>query len=443
MQTLPPGPPGRLLTTYRLLAQQFTYLPRLLETYGDIFTVRTLMGTVVALASPEGARAVYSASPDHFGLFSSQSITPVLGERSITVLTGAPHQRERKLLMPCFHGERMRVYARVMADAAARRLEPAVGRCSMKRVAQDISLDVIIRAVFGVQEDARAPHFADAVIAMTAAMSPAAMFIPFLQHEFGGIGPYARLRRRFAALDALLQEQVERARAQPGNDVLSLMLAARDDNGEPMTDTEIRDELRTLLIAGHDTTAIGLTWAVDLVHRHPQVLARLQDEIDALGPDPDPGQYATLPYLDAVCREALRIRPVVNESVRMLVAPLRIGDYELPAGVGVSPSILLIHQRPDIYPEPAAFRPERFLERKFSPFEYLPFGGGHRRCLGAAFAMFEIKVVLGTMLSRWQIRLLDDEAPARVRGAVTVEPRGGVPVEFQARQGRSAAAEAR
>lgn len=266
------------------------------------------------------------------------------------------------------------------------------------------------------------------------------MFIPWLQHEFGGIGPYARMRRCFAALDALLQEQVERARAQPGDDILSLMLAARHEDGEAMTDAELRDELRPLLIAGHDTTAAGLTWVVDLVHRHPRVLARLQDELDGLGPEPDPGQYATLPYLDAVCKEALRIRPVVNEAARMLVAPLRVGDHELPAGVGVAPSILLIHRRPDIYPEPALFRPERFLERTFSPFEFLPFGGGHRRCLGAAFALFEMKVVLGTMLSRWQLRLLDFEAPAPVRGAVTVEPRGGVPVKLLARQLPSTAA---
>lgn len=440
MYTLPPGPRGRLLTTYRLLAQPVTYLPRLFETYGDIFTLRAFTGNVVILASPEGARAVYSASPEHFGLFAVRSITPVVGESSIVVMTGARHQRERKLLMPCFHGEHMRVYARTMADAAARRLHGVAGHVSMHRLAQEISLDIIIRAVFGVQEETRTPCFAEAVLAMTGAMRQSVMLIPLLQHEFGGVGPYARLRRCFAALDALLQEQVEHARAQPGQDILSLMLAARTEDGEGMTDAEIRDELRTLLIAGHETTAVGLTWAVDLVHRHPEVLARLQDEIDALGPDPDPGEYAKLPYLDAVCREALRIRPVVNEAVRMLVASLKIGDYELPAGVGIAPSILLIHRRPDIYPEPDVFRPERFLERKFSPFEFLPFGGGHRRCLGAAFAMFEMKVVLGAMLSRWQIRLLDDETPAPMRRAITVQPRGGVPVAIQARQVTSAAA---
>lgn len=440
MQTLPPGPRGRLLTMYRLLTQPSTFLPRLFEAYGDIFTVRTPNGDAVVLASPEGARAVYSASPDHFAPYSPRSLAPVVGERSIVALTGARHQRERKLLMPCFQGERMRVYARTMADAAVRRFDAVIGQVSMQRMAQDISLDIIIRTVFGVQEEAHTPRFAAAVLAMTDAMSPAAMFFPFLQHEFGGVGPYARLRRRFVALDTLLQQQVEHARAQPGQDILSLMLAARTEDGEAMTDAEIRDELRTLLIAGHDTTATGMTWAVDLIHRHPQVLARLLDEIDALGPDPDPGQYGTLPYLDAVCREALRIRPVVNEAVRMLVAPLRIGDYELPAGVGVAPSTLLIHRRPDIYPEPGVFRPERFLERKFSPFEFLPFGGGHRRCLGAAFAMFEMKVVLGVLLSRWQIRLLDGKAPAPLRRALTVEPRGGVPVAIQARQIGSAAA---
>ena len=434
MPTLPPGPRGRLLSTYRVLTKPYEYLPRWLATYGDPFTIKTLNGNVVMTANPADVRTVFATPPDRFASFATRGLAPFLGERSMLLLDGARHRRERKLLMPPFHGERMRVYAGTMASAAARHLEAASGRpFSMLRTAQDISLEIIVRAVFGVQEQERTERFAAAVLAMTDAIHPALLFMPFLQRELGGFGPYARMRRRLAALDALLQEQIERARAAPGHDILSLMLAARDDSGEPMRDAEIRDELRTLLVAGHETTAITLAWAVDLVHRHPAVLARARDELDALGADAAPEAYASLPYLDAVCKEALRLYPVLTEVGRILLAPLQIGGYELPAGVVVMPSIMLVHRRPDLYPEPEAFRPERFLERKFSPAELLPFGGGHRRCLGAAFATFELKMVLGTMLSRWQFRLRDEIAPVPVRRNVTMTPSGGVPVEARAR----------
>lgn len=442
MPKLPPGPRGRLLSTYRVLAKPFEYIPRWHATYGDLFTINMVNGDVVMVANPEHVRAVYAAPPDLFAPFATRAAEAFLGQGSMLLLEGARHRRERKLLMPPFHGERMRVYARTMADTAARHVAAAAttGTVSMQRIAQDISLEVIVRAVFGVQEQERTERFATAVIAMTAATHPALLFMPFLQRELGGIGPFARARRCIAALDALLQEQIERARVAPGHDILSLMLAARDDSGEAMSDAEIRDELRTLLVAGHETTAITLSWAIDLLHRHPAVLARVLDEIDALGADADPESYASLPYLDAVCKEAMRLYPVVNEVGRMLLAPLQVGEYELPAGVIVMPSILLVHHRPDIYPEPEAFRPERFLDRKPSPFEYMPFGGGHRRCLGAAFASFEMKVVLATTLSRWQFRLCDQVAPVPVRRNVAIAPKGGVPVEIGARQPARAAA---
>lgn len=435
MSSLPAGPRGRLRTTYRILSRPFEHMPRWQARYGDLLTVPTMNGDVVLAASPEGARAIFSAPPERFAPFGVNNLACLLGPGSMVLLGGERHRQERKLLMPPFHGDRMRAYARIMAEVTERHVAEAAasGPVRMQDVAQAISLEVIIRAVFGMQEAARARACADAVLAMIQAIHPALLFMPFLHRELGGIGPYARLRRRIEALDVLLREQIERARAAPGEDILSLLVGARYDDGSPMGEAEMCDELRTLLFAGHETTAVSLAWAVDLVHRHPAALARLQGELDALGPDPDPARYAELPYLDAVCKESLRLYPVVTEVLRELRAPLQIGAHEIPAGLGVSPSILLIHRRPELYPEPAAFRPERFLERKFSPFEYLPFGGGHRRCIGAGFASFEMKVALGATLSGWRIQLEDATPPVPRRRNVTMAPRGGVPVHLVAR----------
>ncbi|WP_437679164.1 cytochrome P450 [Sorangium sp. So ce131] len=435
MSHLPRGPQGRLLTTYQFIARPYEFLHRCAATYGGVFNVPMYNRDVVMAGSPASVQDVMTAPPETFVAYSTQSIGLLLGSHSLLMLSGERHRRERKLLTPPFHGDRMRAYAAAMAEIAARRFAEAARapRAVAQEVAQAISLDVILRAVFGVEEPARMRAFARAVVAMGDAVTPAMAFLPFLQREFGGFGPYARFRRRVADLEALMREQIERARAAPGDDILSLLVSARYDDGSAMSEQAIFDELRTLLFAGHETTAIALAWALDHVHRDPGVLARLQGEIDALGPDPDPERLAALPYLDAVCKEALRIYPVATEVPRLVAQPFRLGEHELQPGTGVAPCVLLVHHLPELYPEPSRFRPERFLERKFSPFEYLPFGGGARRCIGAAFALFEMKIVLGTALSAWQVRLLDERAPRPVRRNVTFGPSGGVPLALRAR----------
>lgn len=440
MSQLLRGPRGRLLTTYQFITRPFEFLSRCASTYGDVFNVPVVSGDVVIAGCPRSVEEVLTAPPETFIPFATRAIAPLVGEHSLLMLSGERHRRERKLLTPPFHGDRMRAYGAAMADTAARRLTEAARapRAVAQEITQAISLDVIIRAVFGVEEPSRTSAFARAVVAMTDALTPALTFLPFLQRDLGGLGPYARFRRRVDDLDALFRGQIERARAAPGDDILSLMVSARYDDGSTMSDQAIFDELRTLLFAGHETTALALAWALDHVHRNPGVLARLRDEIDALGPEPDPERLAALPYLDAVCKEALRIYPIVTESPRLLTQPFRLGEHELLPGTGVAPCILLVHHHPELYPEPSRFRPERFLERKFSPFEYLPFGGGHRRCIGAAFAMFEMKIVLGVALSAWEFRLLDERPPRPVRRNLTLSPSGGVPLVVRARNRASA-----
>lgn len=436
MSQLPRGPQGRLLTTYQFLTRPTEFLFQCAATYGDVFNVPLYNGGFVMAGSPALVQDVMTAPPDTFVPYATKAIARLLGERSLLILSGERHRRERKLLTPPFHGDRMRAYAATMADVAARRFAEAARapRAVAQEITQVISLDVIIRAVFGVEEPSRTSAFARAVVAVTDALTPALTFLPFLQRELGGFGPYARFRRRVDHLEALFREQIERARAAPGDDILSLLVSARYDDGSSMSDQAIFDELRVLLFAGHETTALALAWALDHAHRHPGVLARLRDEIDALGPEPDPERLAALPYLDAVCKEALRLHPIVTEVPRVVAQPFRLGEHMLPPGTGVAPSVLLVHHHPELYPEPSRFRPERFLERKHSPFEYLPFGGGNRRCIGAAFAMFEMKIVLGVALSAWQFRLLDERPPRPVRrNLVMLGPAGGVPLALRAR----------
>ncbi|WP_437665548.1 cytochrome P450 [Sorangium sp. So ce1182] len=435
MSHLPRGPQGRLLTTYQFLTRPLEFLSRCAATYGDVFNMPMYNGDVVIAGSPASVQDVMTAPPETFVPYAVKSIAPLLGEHSLLMLSGERHRRERKLLTPPFHGDRMRAYATVMADVAARRFAEAASapRAVAQEITQAISLDVIIRAVFGVEEPHRTRAFASAVVAMGDAVTPALAFLPILQRELGGFGPYARFRRRVGDLEALLRGQIERARAAPGDDILSLLVSARYEDGSAMSERAIFDELRTLLFAGHETTALALAWALDHAHRDPAVLARLRDEIDALGPEPDPERLAALPYLEAVCKEALRLYPIATEVPRLVARPFRLGEHELQPGTGVAPCILLVHHRSDLYPEPLRFRPERFLERKFSPFEYLPFGGGNRRCIGAAFALFEMKIVLGVALSAWQFQLLDQRPPRPVRRNVTLGPSGGVPVALRPR----------
>lgn len=427
---LPAGPSGALRTTYKVLRSPFRDFPQWSARYGDPFTVPTVNGTVVMTGNPEHIKTIFAADPDIYGPWAVEALGPTLGSRSIFMLEGAPHTRERRLLAPPLHGDRMRAYGEVIADVARRRFDEVAGASSvvMLELAQSISLEVIARAIFGARDQARAQTLQYAVIDLVESASPLLFFMPFLQRNFGGIGPWARFRKRFVVLDALLQEQIEAARRDPGTDVCSMLVQARYEDGEPMPDGSIRDELRTMLFAGHETTAITLSWAMELLHRNRGALVRLLDELASLGRNPDPEVLARNEYLDAVCKESLRLYPVVTEVLRILRAPLKLGDIEVPIGMGVSASVLLAHRREELYPDPETFRPERFLERRYSPFEFLPFGGGHRRCIGAAFATFEMKVVLGTALARHRIALLDDEPAHPVRRAVTMAPSGGVAI---------------
>jgi cytochrome P450 len=299
----------------------------------------------------------------------------------------------------------------------------------MQEAGSAISIDVILRAVFGVDEAAGLAELRAALLGALASMNPLLMLFPGLRRRFGGVGPYARMLAVRDRLDALIYDAIARRRTSVRGgegDVLGLMLSARYDDGSAMSDREIRDQLLTLVFAGHETSGIALAWAVNWLERTPSVRGRLLGELSTLGDDPEPAALAGAPYLEAVCHETLRLYPVVGEVVRLLRAPLTLGAWTIPAGVAVSAGIALVHARADLYPEPAAFRPERFLERKFAPHEYLPFGGGARRCIGAAFALHEMKVVLGTLLTHYRFTLARTKRERPIMRNLAMGPKAGV-----------------
>ncbi len=445
---LPRGPRGPALAQTLAWALAPTWLmDRCARTLGDAFTLTFWpSGLQFAMVSdPEAVKTVFTAPADVAPSGARFSpLAPVLGASSVLMLTGPEHMRQRKLLLPPFHGERMREYEEVMARATRADMAgwPLGRPMQMQPHTRAITMEVILRAVFGVEDERIEP-----VKAAIARLFEPPQLPTILRAVFRGPSrerPGGALGRALDRLDAVIYEEIARRRGQSDvaerTDILSLLLGARDEDGAAMTDEELRDELVTLLLAGHETTATSVAWAVERLVRHPQKLARLVAEIDAGEGDE---------YLTAVVHETLRVRPVVPIVVRMLTQDFDVGDYRMPAGTRVVPSLYLTNRNPRAYERPEEFLPERFLgdeggpPRAINPFSWIPFGGGIRRCIGASFALLEMKVLLRTMLGE-----LEPHAPSgwRDRGeermrrrAVTLVPSRGARVVWRPRgAGRSA-----
>jgi cytochrome P450 len=386
---------------------------------------------LVLISDPEAVKTVFTAPPDVAPSGAGNSpIAPVMGPSSVIVLTGPEHMRQRKLLLPPFHGERMREYEEVIVEATRRDMaEWPLGRpMQLLERTRAITLEVILRAVFGVDAD-RMGALKEAIGGLLKPMNPLAIVMialrrPTLERPTGAIG------RALDHLDEVIYEELARRRAQPDlaerTDILSLLMQAHDEDGQPMTDGELRDELVTLLLAGHETTATSVAWAVERLVRHPEKLRRLQQEIADGGEE----------YMNAVVNETLRVRPVVPIVARVLHQDLRVGPYELPAGTRVVPSIYLTNRNPRVYDEPEAFRPERFLEDAPDTFSWIPFGGGIRRCIGASFAQLEMRLILGTMLGELQPSVPGGrwrKGEWSRRRAITLVPAAGARVSWSRR----------
>jgi cytochrome P450 family 135 len=423
--TLPPGPTtSRLLQTVRWMYRPGPMLEDCRRRYGDMFTLRIAHeGNWVFLADPDAIKQVFTGDPRvlHAGE-ANVVVLPLLGHHSLLLLDEGAHMSQRKLMLPPFHGERMRGYEQVMTEVAAEEIDswPAGQPYAVRPAMQRITLEVIIRTVFGVQDAAKRERLRATLSgALEWGSDPRrmAMLAMIGPQRLAGSGLFRRVRE---PADELIYDEIRERRGAPDlaerDDVLSMLLQARHEDGSEMSDQQLRDQLMTLLVAGHETTASSLAWAVERLVRNPQVLARLRDEV-AAGDDE---------YVDAVCKETLRLRPILALVLRRLTEPMEIGGRLLPAGSNLAPCIYLVHRRPDIYPEPYAFRPERFIDRPAGTYTWIPFGGGVRRCLGASFAQFEMRVVLRELVRRLELRA-SDERPERVtRRAITLVPeRGG------------------
>jgi cytochrome P450 len=395
------------------------YFERCRARYGKRFTLRLLSTPPsVHLSDPDEIKEVFTAPADvlHPGE-GARILEPVVGANSVILLDEGAHLSQRKLMLPAFHGERMAALTGLLEEVTEREVAswPLDEPVALHPRLQALTLEVILRAVFGLEPGPRLESLRDAfAMILEFGNHPASMFPPLQRGE-----RWNEYERSRAAIDALLFELIDERRADPAaeerDDVLAMLLAARHEDGSPMSQQELRDELMTLLVAGHETTASELAWAFERLARAPRALAALLDEVDA-----DSGDD----YITATIHETLRRRPVIpNAAPRLTKEPVTIGGFDYPEGVVLLANAYLVHHDPEIYPDPYAFRPERFLGEKPGTYSWIPFGGGRRRCLGASFALLEMKVVLRAVLSRAEPLAATDPTEGSRRRSITLSPR--------------------
>jgi cytochrome P450 family 135 len=424
---LPPGPGGpAAYNTLRLLRRPLQMLGEWHARYGDAFTVKLSgFGTGVYVVDPQAIRELFTGDQSDLRAGEANSfMEPVLGPHSVLVLDGPEHLRQRKLLLPPFQGSRVAAFREVIREVAEREVaswRPGAELVLRERM-RSLTFEVICRAVFGVTQPDRVERLRERLVAVIDS-SPIFVIVPAARLDLGRHSPGGRFARRLRAADAVLYEEIERRRREPDleqrTDVLSLLMRARDEQGDAMSDRELRDELFTMLGAGHETTATGLAFAFELLLRNPSALARLREELATAEDDS---------YLDAVVKETLRLRPVIDAAERTLTVPRTIAGWELPAGVKVYPAIALVHLREDLYPRAHEFRPERFLDESAESYSWLPFGGGVRRCIGAALAHAEMAEVLRVAVPAVELRPLREQPDPVILRGITLAPKHGVPV---------------
>ncbi len=425
---LPPGPRApSLVQAIGVWTRSLPYLERMRARYGRRFTTRFPgQPPFVILSDPEEIKEVFRAPADvlHPGE-GARVLEPLVGRNSVILLDEAAHMEQRKLILPAFHGERMERLSGLMTDVAEREVAswPRTEGVALQPRMQRLTLEIILRAVFGLDPGPRLDALRDRLGRVLAfgdrpislAPPPPDGVVNRILEKFGPFAEFARLQEE---TDALLFEQIEERRNGDGDrdDVLAMLLEARHDDGAPMSDQELRDELMTLLVAGHETTASSLAWAFERLARLPQVLARLVEELDSGDED----------YLVATIQETLRRRPVLpNVEPRLVKKPFAVGGWEYPPGVCLVPNAYLVHHDPEIYPDPYAFRPERFLEDQPGTYTWIPFGGGRRRCIGASFAMLEMRIVLAAVLRARELRPANGGVEAARRRNITIRPAAG------------------
>jgi hypothetical protein len=451
---LPPGP--RLPAAWQtILAWRHptALLERCRARYGRRFTLRVLgQPPFVVLSDPEEIKQVFMAAPDvlHPGE-GARILESIVGRNSVILLDEDAHLEQRKLMLPAFHGERMQRTAGVMAELAERELArwPREEAIALHPRLQRLTLEIILRVVFGLEQGAQLEELRETLTELLGFAESPLSLLPFAQRVFNGHGRWARFPVLHDLVDRQLFALIEQRRGELGEDggdggadVLGMLLSARHEDGSPMSAQELRDELMTALVAGHETTASQLAWAFERLAREPAARRRLTEELDEGAGDE---------YLTASIKEILRLKPVLAEAEpRVVKRPIEIGGIEYPPGVALVASAYLVHRDPDIYPQPDVFRPERFLEsdeqgssgRTSSQYTWIPFGGGRTRCLGASFALLEMKVVLSAVLRACEIAPADPAPERTRRRSITLSPAGQASVILRDRTGARATARA-
>jgi cytochrome P450 len=430
--SVPPGPRRpAIIDAHRLRANHIDHMVRLHRRYGDLFTL-PLPGfsRLVCVADPALIKEIFRGDPERFhaGEANATVLEPAVGLNSVLTLDEGEHLRQRKLLLPPFQGSAIQNFREVIREVAEAEVDGWIEgeRFVMRERMRALTFEVIARAVFGVTERERIERLRAALVGLID-MQMIFVMPSALRRDLGRFSPWGQFQRRLKAADALIYGEIGRRRGasdlEDRTDILSLLLRARDEEGGAMSDVELRDELMTMLLAGHETTATGLAFAFDLLMREPRVLARLRDE---LGGEDDT-------YLDAVVTESLRLRPVIDANERTLTVPRTIAGWELPAGIRVYPAIVVVQLREDLYPRPHEFRPERFIEEEATSYSWLPFGGGILRCIGAALAQAEMAEVIRTVVSRVDLEPTRPSREPVVMRGITLVPRHGTPVQIRSR----------
>jgi len=444
MPDVPPGPAtSPVIQLYHWVRRPIPFMEECAARYGDRFTIRLpIFGEagdrppLVFFSDPEAVKEIFTGNDDELRAGEANApLLPLLGEHSLLMLDGARHLHERRLMMPPFHGERMQAYGETMCEVTDASIEawPAGRPFPIHPHMQRITLDVILRTVFGLEEGAQMVRLRDLLTELLAFSTNPLALLPWFRVELGGFTPWGRLMRASRAVDEMLFAEIRRRRevgTTGRTDILSMLIEARDEDGRPMSDVELRDEMFTLLVAGHETTATSLCWVFHRILRRPDVLEKLRAELArVVGTGPvRPEHVPALEYLDATIKETLRLNPIIPIVGRRLRTAMRLGNVDLPAGVIAAPCIYLTHRRPDAWPDPERFDPDRFVGQRVSPYAFFPFGGGIRRCLGMAFALYEMRVVTAEVLQRVVLSAAPGYQVRVVRRGITFAPSDGLPV---------------
>jgi cytochrome P450 len=434
---IPPGPPyPSWIQSIGFWTRPLAFLERCRARYGKRFTIRLpLAPPFVMISEPGEVKQVFTAPPDvlHPGE-GARVLEPVVGTHSVILLDEAAHLEQRKLMLPAFHGEKMERLSDLIAEVAEREVAswPRGQPIELGPRFQRLTMEIILRAVFGLDPGERLDALRERLSAMLAFGDRPISLLPpppgRVQALLERHGPFAGFLRLQEEADELLFELIDERRREKveRDDILSLLLEARHEDGSPMSAQELRDELMTLLVAGHETTASTLAWTFERLVRQPGVLARLTDEVDSSDGDA---------YITATTQEALRRRPVLpNSAPRLVKRPIEVGGWSYPTDVCLVPNAYLLHHDPEIYPDPYAFRPERFLDESPGTYTWIPFGGGRRRCIGASFAMLEMKIVIRSLLEAQMVEPVAAEPEPARRRNITITPRAGSRVTLAAPQ---------